>query len=372
MTTEYAQAIIHSPFFSDFLAPAADRRSCITKWLAAQGIPYRTVMLQDKTHIIVSYGSSAYSSRFKMKTLLAHYDRAAGTPGANDNSSACIQLLLFAKLLLQKNGVHNIRIIFTDGEEAGSSGIQSQGAYRLGQGLRALAMQHDDMFVFDLCGTGDTLILSESGIYGRDKSKTAALTALHRRSCVYADAACRGHWLSLPTAYSDNAGLISAGLTAQVITVLPYTEAALLRQTLSHPATPTQLSHRKNASHRYSTANSMCSAGGKTGSAAPNTSRTIHGTGSAAMQANRRGAYRMAHSPAVPSECSISLQSLQQTIITNAPVTAGSPLAAVIPQTWQRMHTQHDTLDKLTPAAFILIEKFLRYLAAVKESASLQ
>ena len=80
----------------------------------------------------------------------------------------------------------------------------------------------------------------------------------------------------------------------------------------------------------------------------------------------------MAHSPAAPSECSISLQSLQQTIITNAPVTAGSPLAAVIPQTWQRMHTQHDTLDKLNPAAFILIEKFLRYLAAVKEPGSPQ
>ena len=168
MTLEQAQAIIASPLFSAFLEPAADRRAFITARLAAQGIPYRTVTLQDKTHIVITYRQSAYNPRFKMKTLIAHYDRAAGTQGANDNSAACIQLLLFAQTLLQKRDPHNIRIIFTDGEEAGADGIKNQGAYRLGQGLRALSMQQDDIFVFDMCGSGDTLILSESGIYGRD------------------------------------------------------------------------------------------------------------------------------------------------------------------------------------------------------------
>ena len=232
-----------------------------------------------------------------MKTLIAHYDRAAGTQGANDNSAACIQLLLFAQMLLQKQDAHNIRIIFTDGEEAGIEGIKSQGAYRLGQGLRALSMQQDDIFVFDMCGCGDTLILSESGIYGRDTRKTAGLTALHRRCRIYADAACRGHWLSLPTAYSDNAGLISAGLTAQVITILPKKEAELLMRSLPRS------------------------------------------------------------------------QALQRCIITNAHVPPDSPLAAVIPQTWQRMHTPQDSLETLTPQAFILVDKMLRYLAGVKEAA---
>ena len=296
MTLEQAQAIIDSPLFSAFLEPAADRRAFITERLAAHGIPYRTVALQDKTHIVISYRQSAYNPRFKMKTLIAHYDRAAGTQGANDNSAACIQLLLFAQTLLQKRDAHNIRIIFTDGEEAGADGIKNQGAYRLGQGLRALSMQQDDIFVFDMCGSGDTLILSESGIYGRDTRKTAALTALHRRCRIYADAACRGRWLSLPTAYSDNAGLISAGLTAQVITVLPRAEADLLM--------------------RY-----------------------------------------------MPRS-----EALQRCIITNAHVPPDSPLAAVIPQTWQRMHTPQDRLETLTPQAFILVDKMLRYLAEVKES----
>ena len=296
MTLEQAQAIIASPFFSAFLEPAADRRTFITARLAAQGIPYRTVTLQDKTHIVITYRQSVYNPRFKMKTLIAHYDRAAGTQGANDNSAACIQLLLFAQTLLHKRDAHNIRIIFTDGEEAGTDGIKNQGSYRLGQGLRALSMQQDDIFVFDMCGSGDTLILSESGIYGRDKRKTAALSALHRRCCIYADAACRGRWLSLPTAYSDNAGLFSAGLTAQVITVLPRAEAELLM--------------------RY-----------------------------------------------MPRS-----EALQRCIITNAHVPPDSPLAAVIPQTWQRMHTPQDRLETLTPQAFILVDKMLRYLAGVKEA----
>ena len=297
MTLEQAQAIIASPFFSAFLEPAADRRAFITERLTAQEIPYRTVTLQDKTHIVITYRQSAYNPRFKMKTLIAHYDRAAGTQGANDNSAACVQLLLFAQTLLHKREAHNIRIIFTDGEEAGADGIKNQGAYRLGQGLRALSMQQDDIFVFDMCGSGDTLILSESGIYGRDTRKTAALTALHQRCRIYADAACRGRWLSLPTAYSDNAGLISAGLTAQVITVLPRAEAELLM--------------------RY-----------------------------------------------MPRS-----EALQRSIITNAHVPPDSPLAAIIPQTWQRMHTPQDRVETLTPQAFILVDKMLRYLAGVKEPA---
>ena len=325
MTLEQAQAIIASPFFSAFLELAADRRTFITEWLAAQGIPYRTVTLQDKTHIVITYRQSAYNPRFKMKTLIAHYDRAAGTQGANDNSAACIQLLLFAQTLLQKQDAHNIRIIFTDGEEAGADGIKNQGAYRLGQGLRALSMQQDDIFVFDMCGSGDTLILSESGIYGRDTRKTAGLTALHRRCRIYADAACRGRWLSLPTAYSDNAGLISAGLTAQVITVLSRAEAELLMRYMPHPAGM----HLSGNVHPAG----------------------CHRSAAAEISANESAA-----------------QALQRCIITNAHVPPDSPLAAVIPQTWQRMHTPQDRLETLTPQAFILVDKMLRYLAEVKES----
>ena len=62
-------------------------------------------------------------------------------------------------------------------------------------------------------------------------------------------------------------------------------------------------------------------------------------------------------------------QALQRCIITNAHVPPDSPFAAVIPQTWPRMHTPQDSLETLTPQAFILVDKMLRYLAGVKEAA---
>lgn len=354
MTIKQAQAIIHSPFFSDFLAPAADRCSCITEQLSAQHIPYHIVTLQNKKHIVLTYGASAYDSRFRMKTIIAHYDRAAGSPGANDNSASCVQLLAFAETLLHRQGVHNIRIIFTDGEEAGVQGISQQGSYRLGQGLRALAMQHADIFVFDMCGRGDTLILSESGMYGRDKRKTAVLRAFHQRCCAYADAACRGQWLSLPTAYSDNAGLISAGLTAQVITVLPRQEAEKLAQHVqgrgTYAAAGMEMSeergvrgtHKRTLLHGYGSVVDAVAYAGKSGQAKP-----AAGSGQKIPAAD---------------------DMLEHYIITNAPLPPHSPLASVIPATWQRMHTAHDSLESLTPESFVLVDKMLRYLADLKES----
>lgn len=136
----------------------------------------------------------------------------------------------------------------------------------------------------------------------------------------------QGRWLSLPTAYSDNAGLISAGLTAQVITVLPRAEAELLMRYMPHSAgTPLSGNVHSAGCHRSAVAE---------------------------ISANESAA-----------------QALQRCIITNAHVPPDSPLAAVIPQTWQRMHTPQDSLETLTPQAFILVDKMLRYLAGVKEAA---
>ena len=58
-------------------------------------------------------------------------------------------------------GTHNVRIIFTDGEEAaGTKGVAGQGAYALGSGFRKLKMTDDDVYVLDATGRGDVLVLS--------------------------------------------------------------------------------------------------------------------------------------------------------------------------------------------------------------------
>ncbi|MGP1454306.1 MAG: M28 family peptidase [Treponema sp.] len=301
MTLGQAQSIIYSALFADLTADAADRCVCITAWLDLHKVPYHIVQIKDKKHIVITYAAPAYNRHFKMKTLIAHYDRAENTPGANDNTAACVQLLFFSLQLLQSVKTHNIRIILTDGEEAGINGISQQGAYNLGRALRALHMQHDDIFVFDVCGSGDTLILSESGIWGRSTDSSLPLTAFHKRCCAYAAAVCNGHWYSLLTAYSDNAGFISAGLQAQVITVLPKHEAKILLRALREEKDTT------------------------------------------------------------------ALQNLQNCIIKNERVAESSPFATIIPKTWQRMHSQADSIATLTPEAFVLMNQWLQFIASVQE-----
>ncbi len=315
MTSTQADALIHSTDFEDFLAAGIDRCEWITSWLESRKIPHKTVVIQGKKHVVVVYKANAYNEYFRMKTLIAHYDRTEGAVGANDNSAACLQLLNFAEQLLRYQTAHNIKIIFTDGEESGADGIDQQGAYNLGRALKKLNKHDEDMFVFDMCGTGDCLILSESGIWGRKKEHTKKLEIFHRRCCTYANAVCIGNWYSLPTAYSDNAGLISAGLTAHVITVLPKQEAKNLLRAL-----PRSTQKQKKGSEAADT-----------------------------------------------GEKENESESLQNAIINNKKLPSNSPFASVIPKTWQRMHTASDSIENLTPEAFILIDKFLHFIAGLKE-----
>ena len=55
---------------------------------------------------------------------------------------------------------HNIRLIFTDGEELGEQGgVQQQGAFALAQLFKKLGITNDDIYVFDCMGRGDVPIL---------------------------------------------------------------------------------------------------------------------------------------------------------------------------------------------------------------------
>jgi len=299
-----------SSTFQSFLTPGLDRCAFISAWLRAREITHSIVELAGKRHIVARFPGDAYDPRFRMKTLVAHHDRAEGTPGANDNSAACFQLMLFAERLLsgRRDGTypvaHNVRIFFTDGEEAaGARGIAGQGAFALGEGFRKLKMTDDDLFVFDACGRGDTLVLSTAGIARGDSGSPRSpggkagrgklalrLDELHERAAEIAAEAASGGWLRLPTPYSDNAGFLAAGIAAQVITVLPRAEATRLLALGSDPALL------------------------------------------AAIVANKR-----------PPD--------------------GSPLDGKIPETWALMHTPNDAAGTLTASAFALMARFLDALA---------
>ncbi len=223
--------------FKAFLEPGLDRAAFISAWLSARNVPNAVVELSGRRHVVVRFDSRAYNPRFRMKTVVAHHDRAPATPGANDNSAACFQLMLFALRLAESAAAHNVRLVFTDGEEAaGIAGIAGQGSYAIGSALKARREDLGDVFVLDCCGRGDTLVLSTAGLDAVNNRRVAfGMDRLHGLARRLARGTASERWISLPTPYSDNAGFIAAGVPAQVITVLPASEATALLSALSVP-----------------------------------------------------------------------------------------------------------------------------------------
>lgn len=307
-------ALPASSTFESFLQLGVDRCAFISSWLRAREIPHTIVHLAGKKHIVVRFDSSSYDPHFRMKTLVAHYDRANDTPGANDNSAACFQLMLFAEQLASQSNAqtpsfssHNIRIFFTDGEEAaGTKGIAGQGAFALGSGLRKLKMTEDDVYVFDACGRGDTLILSTAGVASTNKTVrpekfSTGIERLHERAAEIALSVSSENWMRLPTPYSDNAGFIASGIASQVFTILPHEEASALL---------------------------------------------------GALHEQKSGEVK-----------------ILDAIIANRALSQDSPLISVIPKTWRLMHTKDDTASTLSTSAFTLMEKLLLAIAKRMEIA---
>jgi len=213
-----------SIIFKSFLELNIDRLDFISNFLQERGVSSTKISFSTGHHLLVNYPKKAYGKHSKEKIIIAHYDRLVNTQGANDNSAACFILMNFAVYLSSLNYPHNIKIIFTDSEEAGKEGIAQQGSYKLALAFRELMLTHADIYIFDMCGRGDVLIFSLSGLYGRPLNKISSLLAFHNKASSYAKMAGCSH-MSLLTAYSDNAGFVAAGLNAQLITVLPKSEA---------------------------------------------------------------------------------------------------------------------------------------------------
>jgi len=213
--------------FRAFLEEGIDRKAFIEKFFNDRGVSTSIISLSTGSHILVNYPKKNYNKRYKDKIFVAHYDRVMGSEGANDNSAATFVLMNFALYLSTLNYPHNIQIIFTDSEEAGAEGILKQGSYKLALGLRKLNMVDADIYIFDMCGSGDAIIISRAGLYKRAAKNMSALLLLHNKAFSYAKELMVPHF-SMLTAYSDNAGFIAGGLKAQLITVLPYKEAITL------------------------------------------------------------------------------------------------------------------------------------------------
>jgi hypothetical protein len=221
--------------FCEFIGPQADRFGIIKSLLPEMGLNHQVLPVAGNRHFLIFPSPSANPLRGGQAAMVlaAHYDRARGSPGANDNSAA-VFLLLRAAQKLRERKTESWLILLTDKEELGpGQGIREQGSYSLGAALRQVGLRQARLFIFDACGTGDTLVISTlTDTLLRNEQGAGALQTRHlvRKLRERALRAARdlglGQVLLLPTPFSDDAGFLRAGIGAQTITVLPRTEAS--------------------------------------------------------------------------------------------------------------------------------------------------
>lgn len=215
--------------FSDYIAHGCRRADFIQERLEQLGVKSERIVIDGKNHILVQFASRAYNPQFKIKTVIAHYDRVPGSPGANDNSAANWQIMDWAARLKSYPSFHNVRIFFTDGEELGwDTGVCGQGAFGIASTFQRLGITSDDVYVFDACGRGEIPILSRSGMNSPASSRfKLQFSDLHTRTQNLLRQATGGRWMTLPVPYSDNASFLACGIPAVAITLLPADEASL-------------------------------------------------------------------------------------------------------------------------------------------------
>ena len=214
--------------FKDFIAPDCDRAAFIQNYLKSAGLEAPILQMEGKNHIYVKFPQSQYNPTFRIKTVIAHYDRIG--IGANDNSAAVFCLMQWAVQIsrLVPPLFHNIRLIFTDGEELGAAGgVAEQGAFPLAQIFRRLGITNDDIFVFDCMGRGDVPILTHTILPPKAPARFVKdFSALEQRAANLLQASANGRWFCLPCNYSDNASFIANGIPAVAITMLPSLEVS--------------------------------------------------------------------------------------------------------------------------------------------------
>ena len=222
-----------SDFFQKYIAPDSDRLSFLQNYLSARGVRSSVIPLEGKKHLYINFPSSAYNPIFKIKTIISHYDRVAGSPGANDNSFANFVLADFAAELSNSKKIHNVRVFFTDGEELGEAGVSSQGAFALADLFRRLGITNDDVYVFDACGRGEVAILARAGLDSKIQGKfKKRFLDLYERTKNLLKIAMPNSWMTLPVPYSDNAGFLACGIPAVAITFLPKDEVSFYYKNL--------------------------------------------------------------------------------------------------------------------------------------------
>jgi hypothetical protein len=238
--------------FREFISPEADRFALLCSILDQCSLPRQVLEIAGKRHITVVPKNGRNDCGL---IFTAHYDRTPDSSGANDNGAAVFQLIETALRITPHDAV---LFIFTDGEELSKGeSLRHQGAYSLGLHLKKNGMGNSRIFTFDACGTGDTLIISTAADQLLKNEPGAGADAMRRKVQVLRQAALDAarkarleNVLLLPTPFSEDAGFLLSGMTAQTITVLPQNEAAVCSSLVRNGKAAALLSTAVNVDRR--------------------------------------------------------------------------------------------------------------------------
>ena len=246
-------------WFDSFLRPSADRSAEIAGALEAAGIRHRAVELAGGRFIVAWPKGGSRDPRYRVKVVTAHHDRVPGTPGALDNSAACLQLVEF---LSSGRGAFNTLVVFTDREELGSAarwtapGAPSdQGSYELGRAFLgasakgrfpdAMGLRSAMVFPLDVSGRGGALVLSRAterlARRSGDDRKGGAPDSIIAETDAMARTvermmAGRAPVIRASVPFGEDLGFMLAGVPALTVTVLPRAEAEALAGLSELPA----------------------------------------------------------------------------------------------------------------------------------------
>jgi len=249
------------------MAPEADRAAVLAAAIAELGVRPRILSIAGGRFVVARPRGPRRDGRYRVKVITAHHDRVPGTPGALDNSAACLQLVRF---LAEARDAFNTVVVFTDKEELGPAPHEypahrdeypahrddparrsaiptEQGSYELGKVLaKELGPGAPMVFPLDVTGRGDALVLSRAaeGLAlraGWEPWANAAVDSLASETAAMAATAARlmagrGRALMASVPFGEDLGFMLAGLPALTVTVLPRAEAEALAADGALPA----------------------------------------------------------------------------------------------------------------------------------------
>lgn len=67
--------------FSEYLELKGNRADFIQSWLLKQRVSSDKIVIGGKSHVLVQFAPAAYNPQYRIKTVIAHHDRAGKVPG---------------------------------------------------------------------------------------------------------------------------------------------------------------------------------------------------------------------------------------------------------------------------------------------------